>query len=199
MTYEEKIVMFKGKKAFIENVSKAFEATPRVSSVTSIEYEVYHRKVTVREETYDHFAEYVIVNFFGGGKSVKLVTGNSCTANFRILGPMLDGGYYDEIREYETLEDRGFSLIKFSENPKLDKLLSEPMTHISDVRKCFNYCRNSADVEKVIEMIPTVFGTFEADFRDSDEDDTFVIINEWWTDDEPQSETAEYEFYVEEV
>ena len=112
MTYEEKIEMYKGKKAFINNISKAFEATPRVSAVTSIEYEVYHRKVTINNEERDHYVEYLIVHFFGGGKSAKFVSGNSCTANFRALGPMLDGGYYDETREYDTLDDNGFALIK---------------------------------------------------------------------------------------
>ena len=195
MTYEEKIQMYKGKKVFIDNISKAFEATPRVSSVTSIEYEVYHRTVVVQDIPRDHFVEYLIIQFFGGGKSAMLVTGNSCTANFRILGPRLDGGYYDENREYETLADKGFTKVNLDES-KLDQLLAKPMTHISDVRACFNYCRNSEDVEKVIDMIPTVFGSFEVDFKDSDEEGTFVITNEWWTDDGPESETAEYEFYT---
>ena len=197
MTFEEKITMYKGKKKFIDNISKAFEATPRVSSVTSIEYEVYHKQITRDEQTFDHFAEYLVINFFGGGQSPMLVTGNSCTANFRVLGPRLDGGYYDEVENYRTLEERGFTKINL-DGSKLDQLLEKPMTHISDVRACFNYCRNSEDVERVIDMIPTVFGQFEVDYTDSDEDGTFVITNEWWTDDGPESETAEYEFYCEE-
>lgn len=111
MTYEEKIEMYKGKKAFIDNISKAFEATPRVSTVVSIEYEVYTRKVTINKKECDHYVEYLVVHFFGGSKSAKFVSGNSCTANFRALGSMLDGGYYDENREYETLDDKGFALI----------------------------------------------------------------------------------------
>lgn len=198
MTVAEKIEMYKGKKAFIQNISKAFEITPRVSAVTSIEYEVYHRKVTINGEERDRYIEYVIVNFFGGGKSVKSVSGNSCTANFRALGSMLDGGYYDENRDYETLADRGFTMVDLgTTESKLDTLLRKPMTHISDVRACFNCCKNSEDVERVIEMIPMVFGSFEADFKDSEETDTFVIFNEWYTDDGPESEWTEYEFCTE--
>ena len=108
MTIAEKIEMYKGKKAFVKNVSKAFEVTPRVSSVTSVDYEVYEKKIN---EATTYFAEYIIVNFSGGGKSVRLVNGNSCTANFREIGKLLDGGYYEENRQYETLEDDGFTFV----------------------------------------------------------------------------------------
>lgn len=115
MSYEEKIEMYRGKKVFIENISKAFSETPRVSSVTSIDYEVYTKKVTLNGETFDHFAEYVIVRFFGGGRSVKYVSGNSCTANFRVLGTLVEGGYYDENRDYDALADKGFTLVPLDE------------------------------------------------------------------------------------
>lgn len=108
MTITEKIEMYKGKKAFIKNVSKAFEVTPRISSVTSIDYEVYKKEI---DKDITYFAEYIIVNFFGGGKSVRLVNGNSCTANFREIGKLLDGGYYEENRQYESLEDNGFASV----------------------------------------------------------------------------------------
>ena len=55
MTIAEKIEMYKGKKAFIKNVSKAFEATPRISSVTSIDYEVYRKEI---DKDITYFAEY---------------------------------------------------------------------------------------------------------------------------------------------
>jgi hypothetical protein len=196
MTYEEKIVMYKNKKAFIDNVSKAFETLPHICSVESVDYEVYTRKIIINNEPKDHFVEYLVVHFIGGGKSVKITSGNSNTANFRILGTMIDGGYYDENREYDSLAEKGFTKINLNK-PKLDELLSNPMTHISDVRKCFNYCKDGNDVEKVIEMIPTVFGSFEADFKDSEEAGTFVIFNEWYTEDGPESEYSEYEFYTE--
>lgn len=194
MTIEEKMEMYRNKKAFINDISKAFENKPSKTSVTSVEYEVYRKDIT---EDRIYFAEYIIVNFFGGGKCVRNVNGNSNSANFRAVGELIDGGYYDEVRDYETIVDNGFALVKLEGESKLDQLLAKPMTHISDVRACFNYCKNSQDVEKVIDMIPVVFGSFEVDYKDSDEDDTFVIINEWWENDEPQTETTEYEFYVE--
>ena len=195
MTLEEKLEMYKNKKTFINDISKAFENKPSKTSVTSVDYEVYRKDIA---EDRIYFAEYIIVNFFGGGKSVRNVNGNSNSANFRVVGELIDGGYYDEVRNYETIVDNGFVLVKLEGESKLEQLLAKPMTHISDVRACFNYCKNSQDVEKVIDMIPVVFGSFEVDYKDSDEDNTFVIINEWWENDEPQTETAEYEFYVEE-
>ena len=33
---------------------------------------------------------------------------------------------------------------------RLRDLLSKPMKHISDVRRCFNYCENEEDVEEVL-------------------------------------------------
>ena len=193
MTIAEKIEMYKGKKAFIKNVSKAFEATPRVSTVTSIDYEVYEKKIN---EATTYFAEYIIVNFSGGGKSVRLVNGNSCTANFREIGKLLDGGYYEENRQYETLEDDGFTFVSISGDDKLKELLSKPMEHISAVRECFNYCKDGNDVEKVIKMIPNCFGSFEVEYGEDEE--TFTIINYYEENGIDECEEAEYEFYTEE-
>ena len=192
MTITEKIEMYKGKKAFIKNVSKAFEATPRISSVTSIDYEVYRKEVN--EDT-TYFAEYIIVSFFGGSKSVRLVNGNSCTANFREIGKLLDGGYYEENIQYATLEDNGFTFVSISGEDKLKELLSKPMEHIRDVRECFNYCKDRNDVEKVIKMIPNCFGSFEVEYGDDEE--TFTIVNYYEENGVDECEEAEYEFYME--
>ena len=194
MTLEEKIIMYKNKKAFINNVSKAFEAKPHVCSVESVDFEVYTRKVTVNNEERDHFVEYLVVHFIGGGKSVRFVSGNSCTANFRILGTMIDGGYYDENMEYDSLSERGFTKVNL-DGSKLDELLSKPMTHISDVRKCFNYCKDKNDIEKVIKMIPNCFGSFEVEYDEDEE--TFTIINYYEENGVDECEEAEYEFYME--
>jgi hypothetical protein len=70
------------------------------------------------------------------------------------------------------------------------------MTHISDVRACFNYCKTGKDVKKVINSIPAVFGTFEVEFNDDGE--TFVITNSYEENGDMQCEEAEYEFYTEE-
>jgi hypothetical protein len=160
--------------------------------VTSIDYEVYKKEIN--EDT-TYFAEYIIVNFFGGNKSVRLVNGNSCTANFREIGKLLDGGYYEEVRDYETLDDRGFTFVSISGEDKLKELLSKPMEHIRDVRECFNYCKDGNDVEKVIRMIPNCFGSFEVEYGEDEE--TFTIINYYEENGIDECEEAEYEFYTE--
>lgn len=197
MTTAEKLAMYANKKAFIETVSKAFEKNLSKSSVTSIEYEVYHRKLTINGEERDYYVEYVVVNFIGGGKCVRFVSGNSNTANFRVIGELLEGGYYDEVPDYNSLKERGFTYVILAPaTDRLSELLSKPMTHISDVRACFNYCKTGKDVKKVINSIPAVFGTFEVEFNDDGE--TFVITNSYEENGDPQCEEAEYEFYTEE-
>ena len=114
MTNAEKLAMFKEKRNFIKNISKAFEEGPKGSTVQSVDYEVY------RKDTPEiiYFVEYVIVTFFGGGYSVKCVNGNSNTANFRAIGSMLDGGYYDEVFEYDELTSKGYEKVTFEETKK---------------------------------------------------------------------------------
>lgn len=109
MTIAEKIEMYKSKQAFVNAVSKAFEVEPRTSSVDSIELIIYKKELN--NTTY--FEEFIVVHFFGGAISVRRATGNSCTANFRTIGSLIDGGYYDEVGDYETLEDRGFERVTF--------------------------------------------------------------------------------------
>lgn len=197
MTIAEKLEMYANKKAFIDNVSKAFAKNLSKSSVTSLEYEVYHRKVTVNGEERDHYVEYVVVNFIGGGKCVRFVSGNSNTANFRVIGEMLDGGYYDEIPTYNGLKDNGFKYVILKPyTDRLSELLSKPMTHIGDVRACFNYCKTCKDVVKVIDSIPAVFGSFNVKFNDDGE--TFLITNSYEENGDYLTEEAEYEFFVEE-
>lgn len=196
MTMEEKIKMYRGKKAFIDGLSRVFEAKPAGSAVETIEYEVYHKVVARDENTYHHYVEFVVITFIGGGKSAKVVTGNSNTANFRVLGPMLDGGHYEENSYYDSMIETGYELVQLSANLKLDKLLSKPMTHISDVRTCLNYCKNGKDVVRVLESIPAMFGTFTVEFNDDGE--TFLVTNNYEEDGSILYEDAEYEFYVEE-
>ena len=93
MTTAEKIMMYKEKRDFIKNISKAFEARPKGSSVESINYEVYTKYHAVPD--IHQFAEYLVVNFVGGAKSVTRVSSNSNMSNFKVLGTLVDGGYYD--------------------------------------------------------------------------------------------------------
>lgn len=193
MTITEKLEMFKEKRNFIKNISKAFESKPKGSSVQSVDYEVY------RKDTPDivYFVEYVIVTFFGGGYSVKCVNGNSNTANFRAVGSILDGGYYDEVFEYDKLKSIGYEKVIFEETKKpLDEYLEEPMKHISDVARCFDYCTDGKDVVRVIKMIPSCFGSFTVEFNDDGE--SFRIINYFEEDGVMQSEEYDFDFYVEE-
>lgn len=106
MTTAEKIEMYKNKKEFIERISKVFEQ-PSGTGVESVNYEVY----LIEKLGIEHFYEYVIVNFEGGAKSVRNVNGNSNSANFRVIGSLLDGGYYEENFTYESLSEKGFELV----------------------------------------------------------------------------------------
>ena len=194
MTIAEKLEMYANKKAFIDNVSKAFAKNLSKSSVTSLEYEVYRKDI---DEERVHFVEYVVVNFIGGGKCVRFVSGNSNTANFRVIGEMLDGGYYDEIPTYNGLKDNGFKYVILKPyTDRLGELLSKPMTHIGDVRACFNYCKNGKDVVKVINAIPAVFGSFNVEFNEDGE--TFLITNSYEEAGDYVTDEVEYEFWVEE-
>lgn len=105
MTINEKLEMYRGKKAFIDELNKAFEIRPAGSSVSSVEYEVYRIDL---ENDVTYFAEYLVVTFFGGGKCVRVANGNSNTTNFRVLGTLVEGGYYDELHAYEHLTNIGY-------------------------------------------------------------------------------------------
>jgi hypothetical protein len=109
MTIEEKIKMYKGKKAFVDNVSKAFQAASTKTGVLAVDYEVYCKEIS---PDFTHFAEYLVVTFVGGGKSVRNANGNSCNANFCEIGKLINGGYYDEVRDYEALINNGFTKVE---------------------------------------------------------------------------------------
>ena len=108
MTMEEKIQMFKDKSKFVEALSKVFQTTRHNSTVEGISYEIYHKSFS------DHTSEtreYIIVSYIGGAKSPRTVSGYSCTAIYRIIGDLLNGGYYDEVREFEALTEDGYQWV----------------------------------------------------------------------------------------
>lgn len=107
MTIAEKINMYRGKKTFIEDISKAFESRTYNTGIESISYEVYRKM----DDNHDYFVEYLVVTFDGGAKSVRCANGNSNIANYREIGNLIDGGYYTEIRAYEALTEEGFAQI----------------------------------------------------------------------------------------
>lgn len=189
MTKTEKLEMYRNKQAFIKDLSKAFENLGSKSNVTSIDYEVYMKEVDF-ENTY--YKEYVIINFYGGGKSVKTVSGNSNFANFEVIGRLIDGGYYDEIFSYESLKGSGYQLLNLDNTETLDRLLSKPLTHISNVHNCFEHCRNIEDVEKVIDRIPSMFGTFTVYHEEGFE--SFTVDNDYEENGDFQSEKITFDF-----
>lgn len=192
MTFEEKIEMYRGKKQFIENLNEVFQMEPKCGSVEGVTYEVY---IKDHGEGRIEYREWVIVHFVGGGCCPRLVNGNSNTANFRVIGEMLNGGYYSEVIDYETQTERGLTALLFIGESKLDRLLRKPMKHIRDVKACFEYCTCAKDIDRVISMIPSMFGTFDVEV---DEDGLFfTIINNYDDDDDWISEEYQYDFYTE--
>ena len=111
MTITEKINMYKGKKEFVADISKAFESRSYKTGIVSIEYEVYRKT----DDNRDYFAEFLVVTFEGGGKSVRSANGNSHIANYQELGKLLLGGYYDEIRAYDALTEEGFTKVNLED------------------------------------------------------------------------------------
>ena len=85
-------------------MSEVFSTNPKTHSVEAITYEVYSKPFN--DNVY--YAEWIVVHFDGGGSSPRFVTGNSNTANFRVLGDMINGGYYAEVQDYRSLTERGF-------------------------------------------------------------------------------------------
>jgi hypothetical protein len=49
----------------------------------------------------------------------------------------------------------------------LEELLKIPMTHIQNVKDCFEACKSKEDVETVIARIPAHFGKFYPNFWDT--------------------------------
>lgn len=65
--------------------------------------------------------------------------------------------------------------------PSLEELLKIPMTHIQNVRDCFEACTSKADVFKVIKLVPNMFGHLDVDF--DDEYEGFTIVNTYTDED----------------
>ena len=109
MTMEEKIEMYKEKKKFIENINDMFQVEPRCPSVEGVSYEVYTKDYG---EGRVDLREWAIVHFTGGGKSVRIVNGNSNIANFKVIGGMLAGGYYSEVQTYQEQINNGYEMVE---------------------------------------------------------------------------------------
>lgn len=105
MTLEEKLKMYREKQKFVENISGVFQVAPGCPSVEGVTYEVYTKQFSDRlSET----REWVIVHYTGGGRAMKIVSGNSNAANFVVIGSMLQGGCYEQVRMYQEQEEQGY-------------------------------------------------------------------------------------------
>ena len=109
MTMEEKLEMYTEKKQFVENINEVFQMEPGCPSVEGVSYEVYSKDYGAGRV--DN-REWIIVHFYGGGKSVKVVSGNSNIANFKVIGTMLAGGYYTEVYTYQKQLDDGYTKVE---------------------------------------------------------------------------------------
>ena len=105
LTMDQRLEMYRGKKFFINNISKVFELDSK-SNVERVDYEVYSRVSRMDGESV-YYTEFVVVTFVGGAKSVRNISGNSNNATFREVGKLIDGGYYDEIPYYSGVKETG--------------------------------------------------------------------------------------------
>ena len=103
LTMDQRMHMYRGKKRFIDHISKVFEDESLMSNVTKVEYEVYSKLSPDGNNTW--YTEFAVVTFTGGGKSVRIISGNSNNANFREIGKLIDGGYYDEVEFYNNVKE----------------------------------------------------------------------------------------------
>ena len=102
LTVEERMHMYRGKKRFIEHISKVFEDEYLMSNVTKVDYEVYSKLSPDGSTTW--YTEFAVVTFVGGGKSVRTISGNSNNTNFQEIGKLINGGYYDELDYYNKVK-----------------------------------------------------------------------------------------------
>jgi hypothetical protein len=109
MTMEEKLEMYKEKKRFIENLCGVFQIEPGCASVEGVSYEVYRK---VFSDRLSETREWIIVHYTGGGKAMKVVSGNSNAANFVVVGSMLQGGCYEQVRMYEEQLENGYERVE---------------------------------------------------------------------------------------
>ena len=107
MTIAEKIEMYREKNRFVEGLSLIFQGKPKGTSIEKITYEVYRKDIN--NGTY--FYEWLVVHYEGGGYSPRTVNGNSNSSNFRVVGDLLDRGYYEELPYYEKMEEAGYERV----------------------------------------------------------------------------------------
>lgn len=106
LTLEQRMSMYKGKKLFIDSISKVFKIKALNSNVKKVEYEVYSRTSRMDEES-TYYSEFIIVTFTSGAISVRNVSGTSNNGIFVEIGKLINGGYYDEVDYYNKVKESG--------------------------------------------------------------------------------------------
>ena len=104
--------MYKEKKKFITNLNEVFTKEPGCASVEGVCYEVYQKELTGIFEGITDYREWIVVYYTGGGWAPKIVSGNSNAANFVVVGSMLHGGCYEQVRSYEDQLPAGYERIE---------------------------------------------------------------------------------------
>lgn len=104
--------MYQEKKKFIENLNEVFSIEPGCASIEGVSYEVYQKKLTGTFEGITDYREWVIVHYTGGGRAPRITTGNSNIANFVVVGSMLHGGCYEQVRMYEEQLADGYERLE---------------------------------------------------------------------------------------
>lgn len=104
MTIGEKLKMYREKRQFVYEISMTFIKVPRGHSVQDVTYEVFFREAAWGTE----IAEWLTVQYKGGAKAHRVITGNSNSANFEVVASMINGGCYEQNQTYDLLADRGY-------------------------------------------------------------------------------------------
>ena len=109
MTIEERLKMYREKRQFVYEISMTFIKVPKGHSVKDVTYEVFFKE---SDWGWTDLTEWVTVTYDGGGKAHKCVSGNSNAANFVVIGSMLQGGCYEQVRIYEEQSEQGYEKVK---------------------------------------------------------------------------------------
>ena len=83
------------KKQFVDKISRAIMFD--CGQVASVRYEAWVSEKDSEPQ------EFVIITFYGGAISVRNVHMNSHSAILREIGRLVDGGYYEEVKYYNSL------------------------------------------------------------------------------------------------
>ena len=94
-----------------------------------------------------------------------------------------DKAFQDELPEWN---------IKKQEEPSLKELLTMPLRHIEDLKKCLEACKSKADVKKVISLAPCYLGSFEIEFDDDYR--SFSVFNYYEDGDGDYEEEYMYDY-----